>query len=222
MDTLTACDVTLVVPTQRSPSSVFIRFEEYTMPRVVPNQKEKFESDELFRKLSRECEVRYTGFRDRSLEERQVRFQTGCREGHSEIAFIGTGTNLHLQFAANAWSDNKADKIPTKEFVDFDKEAGKVHLRSQFILNGVCVVYRGWMDLDRLDGVGCLEFDVERAQVEDANMREALEQTQRRLREFEERQRIHREELERRAEAEAEARRQTHEPSPSGTSSSND
>ncbi|XP_070574123.1 core-binding factor subunit beta-like isoform X2 [Ptychodera flava] len=192
------------------------------MPRVVPNQKEKFESDELFRKLSRECEVKYTAFRDRSLEERQVRFQTACREGHSEIAFTATGTNLHLQFASNAWSENKADRIPTKEFVDFDKEVGKVHLRSQFILNGVCVVYRGWIDLDRLDGVACLEFDSERAQVEDAVMRESLEQTQRRLREFEERQRLHREELERRAEAEAEARRQSHEPSPSGTSSSND
>ena len=29
----------------------------YTMPRVVPDQREKFENDELFRKLSRESEV---------------------------------------------------------------------------------------------------------------------------------------------------------------------
>ena len=29
-----------------------------TMPRVVPDQRAKFENDELFRKLSRECEVR--------------------------------------------------------------------------------------------------------------------------------------------------------------------
>ena len=28
-----------------------------TMPRVVPDQREKFDNDELFRKLSRECEV---------------------------------------------------------------------------------------------------------------------------------------------------------------------
>ena len=28
-----------------------------TMPRVVPDQREKFENDELFRKLSRESEV---------------------------------------------------------------------------------------------------------------------------------------------------------------------
>ncbi|NP_001161519.1 core binding factor beta subunit [Saccoglossus kowalevskii] len=174
------------------------------MPRVVANQKEKFESDELFRKLSRECEVRYTGFRDRSLEERQVRFRSACREGHSEIAFTATGSNLHLQFATNAWSESKTDRVPTKEFVDFEKEAGKVHLRSQFIFNGVCVIFRAWMDIERLDGIGCLEYDAERAQIEDTIMKQTIEQTQRRLREFEERQRIHREELERRAEAEAE------------------
>jgi len=30
-------------------------------------------------------QVRYTGYRDRPLEERQVRFQNGCREGHTEL-----------------------------------------------------------------------------------------------------------------------------------------
>ena len=30
----------------------------FKMPRVVPDQKSKFESDELFRRLSRESEVR--------------------------------------------------------------------------------------------------------------------------------------------------------------------
>ena len=29
----------------------------YKMPRVVPDQKSKFENDEHFRRLSRECEV---------------------------------------------------------------------------------------------------------------------------------------------------------------------
>lgn len=32
-------------------------------------------------------------------------------------------------------------------------------------MNGVCVRWRGWIDLERLDGVGCLEFDEERAMV---------------------------------------------------------
>lgn len=33
------------------------------------------------------------------------------------------------------------------------------------ILNGVCVTWKGWIDLQRLDGMGCLEFDEDRAQV---------------------------------------------------------
>lgn len=33
------------------------------------------------------------------------------------------------------------------------------------ILNGVCVIWRGWIDLQRLDGMGYLEYDDERAQV---------------------------------------------------------
>lgn len=29
----------------------------FQMPRVVPEQKEKFESDDIFKKISRDCEV---------------------------------------------------------------------------------------------------------------------------------------------------------------------
>ncbi|KYM94144.1 Protein big brother [Cyphomyrmex costatus] len=92
----------------------------FKMPRVVPDQKAKFESDELFRRLSRESEVRYTGYRDRPIEERQVRFQNGCREGHTEIAFAATGTNLQLVFG-NASGNYPVDPNDC----DFDKEHGK-------------------------------------------------------------------------------------------------
>ncbi|XP_072013211.1 core-binding factor subunit beta-like isoform X2 [Amphiura filiformis] len=177
------------------------------MPRVVPDQRHKFENDELFRKIGRESEVRYTGYRDRSHEERQVRFQAGCREGHAEIAFVGTGTNLNLQFLPDAWiGENKPDRPPPREFVDFDREIGKVHLKAHFILNGVCILWKGVVDLQRLDGTGAAEFDEERAKVEDVVLRETIDQQNRRLREFEERQRLHREELERQAEAEVEVR----------------
>jgi len=43
----------------------------------------------------------------------------------------------------------------------------QVHLKSQFIMNGVCVVWRGWLDLCRLDGTARLEYDHERARVSD-------------------------------------------------------
>lgn len=32
-------------------------------------------------------------------------------------------------------------------------------------MNGVCVRWKGRIDLDKLDGTGCLEFDEERAMV---------------------------------------------------------
>ncbi|KAG5309695.1 Protein big brother [Trachymyrmex zeteki] len=159
----------------------------FKMPRVVPDQKAKFESDELFRRLSRESEVRYTGYRDRPIEERQVRFQNGCREGHTEIAFAATGTNLQLVFG-NASGNYPVDPNDC----DFDKEHGKVHLRSHLIMNGVCVRWRGWIDLERLDGVGCLEYDEEHAAEEDALLRDQLERYNQRLRDFEEKQRTYR------------------------------
>jgi len=159
----------------------------FKMPRVVPDQKAKFENDELFRRLSRECEVRYTGYRDRPLEERQRRFQDGCREGHTEIAFAAMGTNLQLTFGPAAGSyDSESIQC------DFDKERGKVHLRSHLIMNGVCVTWRGWIDLQRLDGVGCLEYDEESAAREDAQLRVQLNCYNDRLRLFDEKQRAYR------------------------------
>ncbi|XP_076964309.1 core-binding factor subunit beta-like isoform X3 [Callospermophilus lateralis] len=126
------------------------------MPRIVPDQRSKFKNEEFFRKLSHECEIKYTGFRDRPHEERQARFQNACRHGRSEI----------------------------------------VYLKAPMILNGVCVIWKGWIDLQRLDGMGCLEFDEERAQQEDALAQQAFEEARRRTREFEDRDRSHWEEME--------------------------
>ncbi|XP_071394523.1 core-binding factor subunit beta isoform X4 [Centroberyx affinis] len=126
------------------------------MPRVVPDQRSKFENEEFFRKLSRECEIKYTGFRDRPHEERQARFQNACRDGRSEVAFVATGTNLSLQFfPANLHGDQR--QAPTRDYVDFERETGK-H--------------------------------------EDALAQAAFEEARRRTRDFEDRDRSHREDLE--------------------------
>lgn len=50
-----------------------------------------------------------------------MRFQNGCREGYTEIAFAATGTNLQLVFG-NA-SGNYGGDIND---CDFEKERGKV------------------------------------------------------------------------------------------------
>lgn len=43
--------------------------------------------------------------------------------------------------------------------------SSQVYLKAPMILNGVCVIWKGWIDLQRLDGMGYLEYDDERAQV---------------------------------------------------------
>ncbi|XP_063551573.1 core-binding factor subunit beta-like isoform X2 [Gorilla gorilla gorilla] len=95
------------------------------MPRVVPDQRSKFENEEFFRKLSRECGIKYTGFRDRPHEEPQARFQNACRDGRSEIAFVATGTNLFLQFFPASWQGEQR-QTPSREYVDLEREAGKL------------------------------------------------------------------------------------------------
>uniref|UniRef100_T1HAZ8 Uncharacterized protein n=1 Tax=Rhodnius prolixus TaxID=13249 RepID=T1HAZ8_RHOPR len=111
----------------------------FKMPRVVPDQKAKFESDELFRRLSRESEVRYTGYRDRPQEERQIRFQNGCREGHTEVAFVATGTNMQLVFTPST----NGYHLPGNRDCDFDKEHGKASFTSTYqlgVVDGVSII----------------------------------------------------------------------------------
>ncbi|XP_009467638.1 PREDICTED: core-binding factor subunit beta [Nipponia nippon] len=127
-------------------------------------------------------------------------------------AFVATGTNLSLQFFPASWQGEQR-QTPTREYVDFEREGGKVYLKAPMILNGVCVIWKGWIDLQRLDGMGCLEFDEERAQQEDALAQQAFEEARRRTREFEDRDRSHREEME--------ARRQQ-DPSPGSNLGSGD
>ncbi|EDW80150.1 uncharacterized protein Dwil_GK24398 [Drosophila willistoni] len=140
----------------------------FKIPRVVPHQKSKFETDELFRRLSRESEVRYTGYRERSIDERRMRFVNDCRKGYAELSFVASGTNIQLYFNANH------NPYTQDQECDFEKERGKVHLRSNFIMNGVCVRFRGWLDLERLDGVASLEYDEERALHENAQLCEQV------------------------------------------------
>ena len=57
-------------------------------------------------------------------------------------------------------------------------------------MNGVCTRWRGWIDLEKLEGIGCLEYDEERGAKEDAILREQMERYAQRMRDIEERQRL--------------------------------
>lgn len=62
----------------------------------------------------------------------------------------------------------------------------QVHIVTSFILNGVCVRYRGWMCLEKLEGVGCLELDLEMVTREEQLLQRQLALVQQKLRECEE------------------------------------
>ncbi|XP_065915894.1 core-binding factor subunit beta-like isoform X2 [Dysidea avara] len=161
-----------------------------TMPRVVGDQKSKFETDELFKKLSQESDVKYTGCRDKPHEERKVKFREDLTNGTAFVSFVVTGTNLTLQLMPKALSGEKAEnEEPPAESVDYHRDYGKVHMTSAFIFNGVCIKWVGWIDLHTLNGKAKLVFDAETAAEEDKLMREAMEQARERQRQFEESQR---------------------------------
>lgn len=160
------------------------------MPRVFPDQKNKFDSDDIFKKLSQESDVKYTGYKDKPHEERKQKFLQDLSEGHTVVTFIATGTNLTLLFCQRALSDDRPpDTRPSRENVDFEREMGKVHMTSHFIMNGVCIKWVGWIDMDALTGKARLLFDDENAKVEDEVMRQVMKETQERVRLFEDNQR---------------------------------
>ncbi|XP_041379771.1 LOW QUALITY PROTEIN: protein brother-like [Gigantopelta aegis] len=145
------------------------------MPRVFPDQQKKFELDEVFKKLSQESDVKYTGFKDKPHEERKQRFVQDLTEGHSIIVIVSTGTNLTLLFCRNALSEDRPMiQDQQKKNVDFELELGKVHLCSSFIMNGVCVKWIGWIDLETLSGKAKLLFDDHNAKIEDEIMRQVM------------------------------------------------
>lgn len=86
--------------------------------------------DYLFHNILFELQIRFTGFRDRPLEERKLRFANGCREGHTEISFTATGINLQLIFNPNPMMYHHHHHHLTnyERELDFDKEHGKVSI----------------------------------------------------------------------------------------------
>jgi len=159
----------------------------FKLPRVVLSQKEKFEEEDVFKKHSRDCEVKYTLYRDRPLHERIAKFQQGCRDGHTEISFACSGLVVLLNWIQTVdTSSHLPEYTNNNSYCDFTKERGKVHIVSSFILNGVCCRWRGWLCLEKLEGVGSLELDSEMALKEEQLLQRQIALVQQKLRECEE------------------------------------
>eukprot|EP00096_Caligus_rogercresseyi_P001387 TRINITY_DN1218_c0_g1_i8.p1 TRINITY_DN1218_c0_g1~~TRINITY_DN1218_c0_g1_i8.p1 ORF type:complete len:219 (+),score=65.73 TRINITY_DN1218_c0_g1_i8:57-713(+) len=156
----------------------------FSIPASLPllDQREKFESDDLFKKLARESEVRFTAGRDRPLHERQVKFHQACREGCIEVAQLASGFSFFLN-----WSlmDNGYGDPRTAARVDYHKERGKVHFDVPLIVNGVNVRWKGFLNMEKLDGVGSLRFDEDSARIEEMANRERIESYKHAFREWE-------------------------------------
>lgn len=106
-----------------------IHKQYFQMPRVVKDQRNKFENDDLFRQLSHESAVKYTGFKDRPLEERQMKFIANCQEGHTEVSVVQSGIQFTLMF------NPTANPAYNNEGCDFDKDIGKVSGRKKMHTN---------------------------------------------------------------------------------------
>ena len=218
--------------------------QQKKMPRVVADQKAKFETDELFKKLSQEVDVSRGPFEAgvsglRACAHGVLQFagpvhgRPGEEPGGAKGAFCGgpetgslrhceltpqrlppfmtlsqcvspvlrlplrillslrqtfaaTGTNISLQFVPRGLYGERLESGPSQENVDFEREPGKVsssfmcrvlgcdaprpralqvHLLSSFILNGVCVKWVGYIDLESLSGKATLAFDSDQAKV---------------------------------------------------------
>merc|ERR1719410_569550 len=163
----------------------------FKIPRVLPykEQREKFETDDYFKKLARESEARYTGFRDRPLHERQAKFQQACREGQIELAILSNGFTFCLMW--NVLENGYLDPHAMTR-IDFSKERGRVYIDSPVILNVVCLRWKGYINLEKLDGVGGMKFDEDSARIEDAIMQQQVESYKHDLRDWDEQQQRHR------------------------------
>jgi len=163
----------------------------FKIPRVLPfkEQKEKYETDDYFKKLARESEARYTGFRDRPLHERQAKFQQACREGQIELAILSNGFTFCLMW--NVLENGYLDPHAMTR-IDFSKERGRVYIDSPIILNGVCLRWKGYINLEKLDGVGGMKFDEDSSRVEDAIMQQQVESYKHAIRDWDEQQQRHR------------------------------
>merc|ERR1711981_101411 len=165
----------------------------YKIPRVLPykDQKEKFESDDFFKKLTRESEVRFVAFRDRPIHERIAKFNHSIREGNVELSVLSNGFLFAL-----VWDPVENSYINPNEYkwtrIDFNKERGKVFLDSPLIVNGLCVRWKGYINLEKLDGVGGFRFDEEFARIEDMAMQQIVECNKGMVRDLEEQGQRHR------------------------------
>jgi len=158
------------------------------MPRVVQNQQSHFKNDDFLKKISRESEVRYTGHKDLKHEERVKLFRQECKNGDDlDISILSTGTSIklscdHLQSdVLQRMANLTAPDSSEGGIYDLDREPDKVWIQSPMILNGVCVKWKGFIDLQQLEGYGKFDYDEARGAMEAEVLRLSMGKSMRKM-----------------------------------------
>jgi len=159
------------------------------MPRVVQNQQSHFKNDDFFKKISRESEVRYTAHKELRHEERVKLFYQECKNGDAlDVAILSTGTSIKLttedlQAAVGATKTSNSVQPDSSEggYYDLGREPNKVWIQSPMILNGVCVKWRGYIDINQLEGCGKFDYDEARGSVEAEALRLSMGKSMRKM-----------------------------------------
>ncbi|GAU99015.1 hypothetical protein RvY_10076 [Ramazzottius varieornatus] len=144
--------------------------EDLIMPRVVENQREKFDNDPVFRRLSRESEVRYAGVPlERPMDHRRRQFELDIDRGFLIMSALSSGIHLILTFR----SPRNVPEVPLPSQPHNPLPAaeirnGKLFVQSRMILNGVAVIWNGHVDMETLDGLGRMELDTGTPEVPEA------------------------------------------------------
>lgn len=88
------------------------------MPRVVPDQKSKFDNEEFFRKLSRECEVGWSGSEGRATEWRSRDKQQNTRSFYkvaSRVCLNNPIKTMQHSFLKNKYLPSLHSSISSKK-----------------------------------------------------------------------------------------------------------
>ncbi|XP_055328928.1 core-binding factor subunit beta-like [Paramacrobiotus metropolitanus] len=146
------------------------------MPRVVENQRDKFENDPLLRRLNREVEVRYAGVPfERPIEQRRQAFERDVERGSLLVSVVSSGIHFVLAFHTTRDVPEAGSSHDMQRDLSLAEiRNNQLLLRARMILNGVCVIWTGHIDMQTLDGLGRIEFDTATAETESLRLPRAL------------------------------------------------
>ena len=100
------------------------------MPRVVPNQKERFDKDELIKKLAQESDVKYSAFRE--LQHDGIEFS---KYKNFVISLIKCKSYLYTIFTD--FGLKSLTIVCSVEFVHFSKDDGSEIWNTKRVFNVV-------------------------------------------------------------------------------------